>query len=1142
MKFIADLHIHSHFSRATSKDLTFEQLHRWAQLKGIQVVASGDITHPGWLDEIKTKLEPAEPGFFRLKSDYARAIDATVPAACHREVRFVLSGEISNIYKKGDHVRKIHNIVFFPSLDVAQKFQVALEKIGNIRSDGRPILGLDARDLLEMVLQSHEWSFLIPAHIWTPWFSVLGSKSGFDSIGDCFEDLTPQIFALETGLSSDPPMNWMLSQLDRFTLVSNSDAHSPAKLGREANIFDGEFSYPAMLTALKNGSSGHFLGTIEFFPEEGKYHLDGHRSCQVRLTPAETAAHQGHCPVCGKRVTVGVLNRVEALADRPFGSQPSAARPFHSLIPLPEVLAEILAVGAGTKAVAAKLEKLLRQFGSEITILTEIPLSELQRAGGSLLAEGIRRMRQKEVQIAAGYDGEFGTIKLFSDDERQRFLSQSFFFGDDASVLPTAGDQPAPSGIKDQELAYGQQQPPPEVTPEAAIAAPHESDEEGATGLNRRQQEAVEYDGSSLLIVAGPGTGKTHTLTQRIAFWIQNKGVPPDQILAITFTNRAAQEMRSRLLAVLGESTTSAITIKTFHALGASILRQEARTINYPASFLIYGESDVINLLKTIAPTLSNKEIRELADQISRFKNSLSPAHSDPEAPASTDARLSSWCDQYQQALHAQQAFDYDDLILMPIRLFQAQPAVLKKYQQRYRWLFIDEYQDINRPQYELLRSLTTPETHICAIGDPDQAIYGFRGSDRRFFLQFEQDFPACRVIRLEKNYRSVATILKASTQVISKNPDHQNYHLWSPLISRTQIDIFQTPTEKSEAETIVHQIEKMMGATSFFSVDSGRAGDEESQTCTGFSEIAVLYRLGAQVAALEEAFLRSGIPYQTVGEQPFYEIPEVKEMVSFLKVLQQPQADLDLQRILQIAPTGIGESTLRSLVSYQRTNALSLWEAMQRCRQIAPLSAAQKQPIERWVGRMKDIMAFVPDAPVGEILSRIMTQFGLLSYYKKDRRRQYYWQLLREYADAAAVNLSDFLEQIALQRETDVYNPQAEKVALLTLHAAKGLEFPVVFIAGCEEGLIPYRHPQATTGDIEEERRLFYVGMTRAKQRLILLYTKSRFLFGERKNNRPSRFLADIEEALKQQRQAQLKDRPRDKETPVDDAQLQLF
>ena len=382
MKFIADLHIHSFYSRATSRQLNFEHLYNWAQIKGIQVVATGDITHPGWLAEIKTKLEPAELGLFRLKEEYAKLMWSEVPAACKGEVRFILSGEISNIYKKEDRVRKNHNVVFFPSIEVAEKFQSTLEKIGNIRSDGRPILGLDARNLLELVLESDELSFLIPAHIWTPWFSVLGSKSGFDSIEECFDDLTSHIFALETGLSSDPPMNWMLSQLDRFTLVSNSDAHSPGKLGRESNLFNCELCYLDMLEAMKSGDPEKFLGTIEFFPEEGKYHLDGHRKCNMRMTPAETIANKGLCPVCGKKLTVGVLYRVEELADRPEGSTHDRAKPYHSLIPLPEVIAEILKVGAGSKSVAKKFDTLLQHLGPEMTILMDAPLSDIERIGG----------------------------------------------------------------------------------------------------------------------------------------------------------------------------------------------------------------------------------------------------------------------------------------------------------------------------------------------------------------------------------------------------------------------------------------------------------------------------------------------------------------------------------------------------------------------------------------------------------------------------------------------------------------------------------------------------------------------------------------------------------------------------------------
>ncbi|UCE05159.1 MAG: ATP-binding domain-containing protein, partial [bacterium] len=382
----------------------------------------------------------------------------------------------------------------------------------------------------------------------------------------------------------------------------------------------------------------------------------------------------------------------------------------------------------------------------------------------------------------------------------------------------------------------------------------------------------------------------------------------------------------------------------------------------------------------------------------------------------------------------------------------------------------------------------------------------------------------------------------EASGQVISKNLDHQPTNIWSPIVTNTRLDIFQVPTEKSEAETIVHQIEKMMGATSFFSVDSGRAGEEESESCSSFSDIAVLYRLGAQVSALEEAFIRSGIPYQTLGEVPFYETPEVKELISFLKVIHNPHADLDLLRIINIPPRGIGDQTLKIIINYQKTNELPLWQAMQKSRQIALLSETQKQPIDQLVSKIKNAQEFTKESTIADIINYVLTQFGLSSYYKNDKRRQYYWKKLVEIHSGYNGSLSDFLEQTALQKETDIYDPKAEKVSLMTLHAAKGLEFPVVFIAGCEEGLIPYRHGNQTIDNIEEERRLFYVGMTRAKQRLILLNAKNRFLFGERKSNRSSQFLNDIEQALKEHRRTQIKEKKNEKDIKKDESQLNLF
>ena len=428
MRFIADLHIHSHFSRATAKNLDLENIYIAAQLKGITVVGTGDFTHPGWFAEIKEKLVPAEKGLFKLKDEIADKCDKQVPSACRGIVRFLLVSEISSIYKKNNKTRKIHNLVFFPALDRAEKFNSKLDKIGNIKSDGRPILGLDARNLLEILLETSDEAFLIPAHIWTPWFSLLGSKSGFDSIEECFGDLSAYIFAVETGLSSDPAMNRQVSGLDGLTLVSNSDAHSPLKLGREANIFNTDLSYKSIKSALKTGDPKRFLGTFEFYPEEGKYYLDGHRKCDVRLWPEKTRKLNGVCPVCYKPLTLGVLYRVEELADRPEATKKARNPPFYSIIPLVEILSEILKVGPGSKKVMGNYHALLDKLGPEISILNTLKIKTIETAGIPLLGEAIARMRRNEVVVLPGYDGEFGVIKVFGPHERENLLGQKTLF------------------------------------------------------------------------------------------------------------------------------------------------------------------------------------------------------------------------------------------------------------------------------------------------------------------------------------------------------------------------------------------------------------------------------------------------------------------------------------------------------------------------------------------------------------------------------------------------------------------------------------------------------------------------------------------------------------------------------------------
>jgi DNA helicase-2/ATP-dependent DNA helicase PcrA len=416
--FYADLHIHSKFSRATGRDADLEHMAIWARKKGVAVLGTGDFTHPEWFREIQDKLVLAEPGLFRLRDDLQREVDRQVDNACQGVTRFLLEVEISTIYKKADRTRKVHHLIYVPDLEAAGRLIAKLSRIGNLKSDGRPILGLDSRNLLEITLESSPHSYLIPAHIWTPWFAVLGSKSGFDAIEDCYGDLTPHIFALETGLSSDPPMNWRLSQLDRYTLVSNSDAHSPPKIGREACAFTCDMDYFSIRKALETRTG--YAGTVEFFPEEGKYHLDGHRACGVRLNPSQTRKRNGRCPVCRGELTVGVLSRADELADRAEGFRPADPPAFRNLVPLPELLGEIHGVGAATKRVQAAYDELLAAFGPELFILEQASLSDVQRARSDLLAEAIRRMRSGRVHRDAGFDGKYGTIRMFAPGELAR--------------------------------------------------------------------------------------------------------------------------------------------------------------------------------------------------------------------------------------------------------------------------------------------------------------------------------------------------------------------------------------------------------------------------------------------------------------------------------------------------------------------------------------------------------------------------------------------------------------------------------------------------------------------------------------------------------------------------------------------------
>ena len=1046
MRFHADLHVHSKYSRATSRDLDLEHLAAWAARKGIGVVATGDFTHPAWRAELGEKLVPAEAGLYRLRDDIEKAVMATLPAPCRAPVRFMLEVEISTIYKKGDRTRKIHHLIYVPDLETVDRMSARLARIGNIASDGRPILGLDSRNLLEIALESGPHGYLVPAHIWTPWFAALGSQSGFDSIADCYGDLAHHIFAVETGLSSDPPMNWRISFLDRYRLTSNSDAHSPGKLGREATTFDCDLDYFAIKSALETGRG--YVGTVEFFPDEGKYHLDGHRKCGVRLSPKETLAHGGRCPVCGQPVTIGVEHRVEVLADRSEAQAvpPPTAGQVSNLVPLPEILSELAASGPSSQKVERNYDQAIAKLGAELSILQEVPVEDIAHAGSSLLAEAITRLRAGQVIRDPGYDGEYGVIRLFEESELKRLTSGAVLFDAPAtkrtqaeSVKPKAASEPAK---RDDDAKSA----PPQ------LRLVHDQAASGASGilalLDDDQRAAAAAVEGPLLIVAGPGSGKTRTLIHRIAHLIAERGVAAESCLAITFTRRAAAEMKDRLARLLANDA-GRVAIHTFHSLGLAILREHAGAVGLQRGFRIATEAERIAALAE-ALDITEPKAERLLRAISRAKRS----------PGAASADVIEAMSAYGRALARRNWIDFDDLVALPVRALTADAALAARYRDRFRWIAADEFQDVDEQQYRLLTLLAPANGNLCVIGDPDQAIYGFRGADASCFERFKRDYPAAKVVRLARNYRSSGTIVTASAQVIAARQSEPLAEMVREMYER--IAIHAAPTERAEAESVVRTIEEMLGGASFFAIDSGRASGA-AEASRSFADFAVLYRTDAQSAALGEAFARSGIPFKTNSHRPLAQEPAV-------------------------------HGILRELDAATDDAALSVELA-------AAASRVKSQD----------------------------TEFG-------DTTIDLAAQRLAAIAAACGQDRARFLDALGLATDADFFDPRADRVSLLTLHAAKGLEFPVVFIVGLEDGLLPLRWGERDQTALAEERRLFYVGMTRAKDRLILSRARERFWRGRVRTLDASPFLGDIETALVQHQQLQATRRK------PDDRQLKLF
>jgi ATP-dependent DNA helicase UvrD/PcrA len=1066
--FHADLHVHGRYSRACSKDCDIPAAAWWAARKGITVTGTGDFTHPAWSAHLKETLAEDGSGLLELRPELERDLRRALPPSCGQPARFMLTSEISTIYKYGEITRKIHHLVYAPTFAAAEAITTELAKAGNLASDGRPILGLDSRHLLEIVLNAGPGCFLVPAHIWTPWFGVLGSKSGFGTVAECYRDLAGHVFAVETGLSSDPPMNWRCPTLDGYRLMSNSDAHSPPMLGREATTFGTDVDYFAMREALRTGRG--LAGTVNFFPEGGRYHLDGHRKCGIRFEPSQTAMHGGICPRCGKQLTIGVLHRVTELTGRPSGFRPADAPNAINLVSLPDIVGEIRGIGAKSKKVGAEVDRLVAALGPELRILREADVPDIARAGGALLGEAVARLRRGEVTADPGFDGEYGVIRLFS---RAELAGGGALF--DLAPAPLGGVLPAPRrpGTGTDGLAatgapapYGPAADGPTTdTPTAdgqtadgqtadgqALCAPGRAgpgSNEGAVPRNGAAVRSPELDPSQreaavalspLMIIAGPGTGKTATLTARIAGQVAALPPGPAGALALTFTRKAAQEMRDRLAALAGPRA-ARVTVTTFHGLGLAILREHAGRLGLSPDFAVADDKARLAVAT------------ELAGSPAQGRRLLKAAADDP-------ARQ----EEFARALAERGMADFDSLVTWPARLLAGDEALAAELRGRWPLVSVDEYQDVDAAQYELLALLAGDGSGLTVIGDPDQAIYGFRGADVGFFLRFGRDFPGAATVQLTRNYRSSPAVVAAALAAVRPSTLVPGRKL-EPAPGRAgggapaRVTLYQAADEQAEASWIAGTIDKLLGGVSLHSLDTGRA-DGHAGGRLGLADIAVLYRTDAQAGPLSQALTRAGLPFQKRSHDLLARRAAVPELLLALRTASGTAAP--------------GGGPARGSGDGGVPVAQRLADAV---RMLAARPAAAGAAVV-------DVLA------AGEILAPLARRCG------SDFER--------------------FLTEIALGAEADALDPRADAVSLLTLHASKGLEFGVVFLAGCERGLLPLWLPGRGGGtDEAEERRLLFVGMTRARSHLVITCTERRRRHGRVTEAGPSPFLATLDQAL---------------------------
>ena len=816
-------------------------------------------------------------------------------------------------------------------------------------------------------------------------------------------------------------MNRRLSALDKYLLVSNSDAHSPAKLGREANLLVCALSYPALKRALDTGEG--FRGTIEFFPEEGKYHLDGHRACNCCLEPEETRRLDGRCPVCGRKLTVGVLHRVEALADR-AASGSADGRPFESLMPLPELLADCLGVSPASKKVQAAYLELLKKFGPEFHILRELTPETVEAQAGFAVGEALRRLRAGRVLRKAGYDGEYGVISLFAPHE-----------------LETLGGQLAMPGLDvlaPRRPARRAAQAATSVTEEAQAAAPT------GEALNPAQQAAVEADAPVTMVVAGPGTGKTKTLVARVARLI-GRGVSPAEITAVTFTRQAAAELRERLTASLGKKAVRGLTVGTFHAIALTML---------PEKPLLGGVQALELARAALAEAKCALAPAEFLRLVSAKKNGLNSPDTLPEAAFVA----------YAAQLEDLNVRDLDDVLLEALALDVRGQRCLKH-------LLVDEFQDINPVQHGLVRHWMAAGESLFVIGDPDQSIYGFSGANARCFEALQADFPAAQVIRLTENYRSAPAVLASALAVIGRNPGEART-LQANRPAGAPVRVVSAPDELSEGIWIANEVNRLAGGIDM--LDAQAAGTDRAGRA--FSEIAVLCRTRRQLEKIETCLAHDGIPCVISGRDDALNDRRVQGLLAFFRSLLDLRDSGALAQALTDlfgCPAGLAEQAAAVFAGLDAPDLDAVAADFER-----------QAPLRSWLEAAREFEPRLQKDKPRRLLEQLAKRVNA-----KNRavERLLNIAVFRD-------SMEEFLADVLLGEEGDLRRLSGAQYAsgavrLMTLHGAKGLEFPVVFLAGATRGELPLEREDAVT-DIEEERRLFFVGMTRAREELIITHS----------------------------------------------------